>query len=81
MSAGVEEREGGSKYGRESSGENSPCPSLLFVLEGLLPLQLFHKSDGDLLFPRVRFSGGNGSRHPEIPRMVDRDSAPGESDA
>jgi hypothetical protein len=41
-----------------------------------LSLQLLHKSNGDLLFSRVRFGGGDGSRHPEIPRAVDRNSAP-----
>ena len=78
MSAKVDRR---GKSGQQSGGENSPCPSLLFGLEGLLSPQLFHKSNGDLLFSRVRFGGGDGSRHPKIPRAVDNDSAPDESDA
>jgi len=68
-SAEVERRR---KNERWSGRENPPCPGLLFALEGLLSPQLFHESNGDLLFSRVRFGGGDGSRHPEIPRVVDK---------
>ena len=76
-SAEVERRR---KNERRSGRENPPCSGLLFALEGLLSPQFFHKSNGDLLFFRVRFGGGDGSRHPEIPRVVDKDSAPDEGD-
>ena len=74
MSAEVERR---GKSGRESNRENSPCPGLSLAFEGLLSLQLFHKSNGDLLFSRVRFGGRDGSGHPKIPRV---DSVPDEKD-
>ena len=77
MSMEVERRE---KSGRQSGRENSPRPGLLFALKGLLSPQLFHKSNGNLLFSRVRFGGCDGSRHPKIPRAVDKDSAVDKSD-
>lgn len=47
---------------------NLPCPGLLFALKGPLSFQLFHESNGDLLLSRVRFGGGDGSRHAKIPK-------------
>jgi len=77
MSAGVN-RSGTSE--RQSNGGNSPRPSLLVALKGLLSLQLFHKGNGNLLFSWVRLGGGDGSRHAEVPRVVDGDSVQDQGD-
>jgi hypothetical protein len=78
MSVEVERR---GKSGRRSNRENLPCPGFLFALKSILSPQLFHKSNGDILFSWVRFGGGDGSRHPKIPIAVDKGSGPDKSDA
>ena len=74
MSAEVDPE--GKQAGVSQRRGSSPCPALLLALEGLLSLQLFHQSNGDLLLSRVRFGGGDGSRHAEIPGVVNGNSAP-----
>ena len=78
MSAEVDPE--GKQAGVSQRRGSSPRPTLLLALEGLLSLQLFHQGNGDLLLSRVRFGGGDGSRHAEIPGVVNGNSAPDGSD-